>query len=93
MMDTAMKIEIDNLKCGGCEATILKGLNAIQGVSQVKVDHAHQRVEVNAPEDLRGKITDALQRMGYPERGSLSGLSAGLANAKSFVSCAIGRAA
>jgi hypothetical protein len=29
--------------------------------------------------------------MGYPERGTLHGLSAGVANAKSFVSCAIGR--
>jgi copper chaperone len=92
-MDTAMKIEIDNLKCGGCEATILKGLKSIQGVSQVKVDHANQSVEVQAPESLRDTIADQLQRMGYPERGSLSGLSAGLANAKSYVSCAIGRVA
>jgi len=29
--------------------------------------------------------------MGYPEHGSVTGLDAGLANAKSFVSCAIGR--
>jgi hypothetical protein len=29
--------------------------------------------------------------MGYPEHGSVSGLEAGLTNAKSFVSCAIGR--
>jgi copper chaperone len=32
-----------------------------------------------------------LKSMGYPEHGSISGLDAGLANAKSFVSCAIGR--
>jgi copper chaperone len=32
-----------------------------------------------------------LKSMGYPEQGSVSGLNAGLANAKSFVSCAIGR--
>jgi len=32
-----------------------------------------------------------LKSMGYPEQGSVSGLDAGLANAKSFGSCAIGR--
>jgi copper chaperone len=32
-----------------------------------------------------------LKSMGYPEYGSVTGLDAGLANAKSFVSCAIGR--
>jgi len=50
-------IEIENLKCGGCANTIVKGLAA----------------------------------MGYPERGSVTGLTAGIATAKSFVSCAIGR--
>ena len=29
--------------------------------------------------------------MGYPEKGSMAGLAAGITNAKSFVSCAIGR--
>jgi hypothetical protein len=29
--------------------------------------------------------------MGYPEKGSVAGLDKGIATAKSFVSCAIGR--
>jgi copper chaperone len=29
--------------------------------------------------------------MGYPEKGSVNGLGAAVAGAKSFVSCAIGR--
>ena len=49
-MSNRLQIEIENLKCGGCE-----------------------------------------RAMGYPEKGSVSGLTAGLVNAKSFVSCAIGR--
>jgi hypothetical protein len=32
-----------------------------------------------------------LRSMGYPEKDSLSGIDAGLATAKSLVSCAIGR--
>lgn len=90
-MSATMKIEIDNLKCGGCEASILKGLKAINGVNQVTVNHSTQMVEVDAPLSLRDKIAAQLRHMGYPEKGSMSGLSAGLANAKSYVSCAIGR--
>jgi len=37
------------------------------------------------------ELLSKLKSMGYPEQGSVSGLDAGLANAKSFVSCAIGR--
>ena len=92
-MSQTMKIEIDNLKCGGCEATILKGLKSIDGVSQVKVDHAAHSVELKAPASLRGAVIEQLRHMGYPETGTISGIKAGLANAKSYVSCAIGRVA
>ncbi len=37
-MTQVMQIEIDNLKCGGCEKTILKGLNALGTISDVSVD-------------------------------------------------------
>lgn len=92
-MNATMHIAIDNLKCGGCEASILKGLKSMDGVSKVAVNHANQTVEVDAPASLRGKITEQLRHMGYPEQGSISGISAGLANAKSYVSCAVGRLA
>lgn len=90
-MSKSMEIKIDNLKCGGCEASILKGLKSIIGVSEVSVNHDAQTVQVNAPVSLRQTILDKLRDMGYPEQGSVSGLTAGLANAKSYVSCAIGR--
>ncbi len=92
-MTATMQIEIDNLKCGGCEASILKGLKAIDGVKKVSVNRPTDTVEVEAPATLRGKIAEQLRHMGYPEKGSISGISAGLANAKSYVSCAIGRVA
>jgi len=40
---------------------------------------------------IREAVAIKLKSMGYPEKGSLKGLDAGLANAKSYVSCAIGR--
>jgi len=86
-----MHFEIDNLKCGGCEKTILKGLNALDGVADVSVDHELQMVSLNAEPAMRQAILDKLQDMGYPEKGSIEGFEAGVSNIKSYVSCAIGK--
>jgi copper chaperone len=51
----------------------------------------YKKVSVMADDSLREAIAAKLKSMGYPEYGSVSGLDAGLANTKSFVSCAIGR--
>jgi len=86
-----MHFEIDNLKCGGCEKTILKGLNALDGVADVSVDHELQMVSLQAEPAMRAAIVDKLQEMGYPEKGSIEGFEAGVSNIKSYVSCAIGK--
>jgi copper chaperone len=88
---TAMHIEIENLKCGGCARSIVKGLAEVPGVSDVEVDHVLQQVRFSGDPAIRARVADKLRAMGYPEKGSLHGLQAGVANAKSFVSCAIGR--
>jgi copper chaperone len=90
---TRMQIEIDNLKCGGCARSIQKGLAELPGVSDVEVDRDLQLVRFNGTQEMREQVADKLRAMGYPEKGSLHGLQAGVANAKSFVSCAIGRMA
>ena len=92
-MKTTMQIEIDNLKCGGCERSILKGLGAIEEISDIVVNREEQSVQFSGNESVRQEVAAKLRSMGYPEKGSLRGLDAGLANAKSFVSCAIGRVA
>jgi len=86
-----MHFEIDNLKCGGCEKTILKGLNALDGVTDVSVDHELQMVSLHADPAMRAAILNTLQDMGYPEKGSVHGLDAGVSNIKSYVSCTIGK--
>ena len=88
---TQLTIEIENLKCGGCENTIVKGLKAITGVNTVTVDHANKSVVLDADTSLRTQIVNKLLAMGYPEKGTVAGLDKGIATAKSFVSCAIGR--
>jgi len=84
-------IEIENLKCGGCANTIVKGLTALSGVTQVEVDHDQSAVRFMADPQHLAAVKEKLAAMGYPERGSVTGLTAGIATAKSFVSCAIGR--
>ena len=86
-----IQIHVENIKCGGCEKSIVKGLNTIKGLSNIVIDRDQQTVSVMADDSLRDAIAAKLKSMGYPEFGSVSVLDAGLANAKSFVSCAIGR--
>jgi len=86
-----IQVHVENIKCGGCEKFIINGLNSIEGVSNIVIDQEQQMVSVLADESLRDALVSKLKSMGYPEHGSVSGLDAGLANAKSFVSCAIGR--
>jgi copper chaperone len=91
MSDQQIQIHVENIKCGGCEKSIIKGISAIEGITDIQIDRDQQMVSVRADDALRSTLVAKLKAMGYPEQGSVSGLDAGLANAKSFVSCAIGR--
>jgi copper chaperone len=91
MLANQMTVEIENLKCDGCENMFLKGLMSIAGVAGVIVDHAQKAVVFEADTNLRPQIVAKLLGMGYPEKGSVAGLDKGITTAKSFVSCAIGR--
>jgi copper chaperone len=84
-------ISVDNIKCGGCAASIQNGLRKIIGILSVEVDIKGESVLITADHDVRAQAIKALQDMGYPEKGSVDGIQALGAKAKSFVSCAIGR--
>jgi copper chaperone len=85
--------DVENIKCGGCENSIRKGLGGIAGVNvgDVQIDRDQQRITLVANEADRNAIAEKLRSMGYPEQGSVAGLQSGLAQAKSMVSCAIGK--
>jgi copper chaperone len=55
------------------------------------VDVDKQLVSFTGEASVKQAVVDKLRALGYPEKGSVSGLEAGLTNAKSYVSCAIGR--
>jgi copper chaperone len=85
------EVSVENIKCGGCANSIVKGLQELEGIASVAVDVEQGRVTIDADDSLRTAATERLLKLGYPEQGSAVGLKAAKAKAKSFVSCAVGR--
>lgn len=90
-MNTSLTFDVENIKCGGCDNAIRKGLSSILSVSEVQIDREQQRITLLADAAERDAIAEKLRSMGYPELGSVTGFRSGLAQAKSMVSCAIGK--
>lgn len=91
-----IRIQAENIKCGGCANSICKQLSQLDGVETVEVDveNAMVNCQISAglvPEEMELEIAAQLLKMGYPPTGSVEGLKAAGAKAKSFVSCAVGK--
>ena len=85
-------LTVDNIKCGGCANSIQTKLAELDGVSDIQVTIEAGLVDFKAENDAAAaSVKDKLLSMGYPETGSVEGLSAVGAKAKSFVSCAVGK--
>jgi len=85
-------ITIDNLKCGGCAASIRKAIEKFSNVRKVEIDREKENVKIAYEGELsRETIAQTLLSLGYPEKGTVDGLSAIGSNLKSYVSCALGR--
>ena len=87
----SLSIQVENIKCGGCANSIKKGLMDEAGVSTVEIDVENGMVSIDGENLDRDAIAAHLLKMGYPESGSVVGMKAAAAKAKSFVSCAIGK--
>jgi len=85
------EISVENIKCGGCAGTIVKKINAIDGIESTNVEIEAGIVKVNGIDGLHETLLASLLKMGYPETGSIEGMAAAKAKAKSFVSCAVGK--
>ncbi len=48
-----IQVHVENIKCGGCEKSIIKGLTSIEGLSNIVIDRDLQLVKVTADESLR----------------------------------------
>lgn len=79
-------IEVENIKCGGCMNSIKRALMSLSGVSEVSITKETETIRVEG-DVRRDVLTSKLSEIGYPEKGSNTLLH----QAKSFVSCAIGK--
>jgi copper chaperone len=84
-------IAVENIKCGGCARTIENNLNKIPNIQSVVIDVEAGTVAVAGENLQRDELVKTLLSLGYPEKGSVSGISSFKAKATSVVSCAIGR--
>ncbi len=81
-------IEIENLKCGGCAATIKKGLLSLEDVNDIEIDVENSLVKITSEKEDVLAVKEKLSKLGYPPVGDKNTV---LHKAKSFVSCAVGR--
>jgi copper chaperone CopZ len=81
-------IQIENLKCGGCAATIKKGLLSLAKVREVTVNVEKSIVSITSENEPINSIKEKLSKLGYPKVGDKNTI---VHKAKSFVSCAVGR--
>jgi copper chaperone CopZ len=79
------KIEVENIKCGGCMNSIKTALLKIENVTEVEIDKETDTITIDADND-RAVFVNTLSSLGYPEKGHNTLLHKG----KSFVSCAVG---
>lgn len=79
------KIEVENIKCGGCMNSITTALLKIENVIEVTIDKEADTITINSNSD-RAVFIKTLSNLGYPEKGHNTLLHKG----KSFVSCAVG---
>ncbi len=85
-------INVENLKCEGCASTIRRGLMSIESVEAVQVDIGKAIVSIDYFDLSSIEVAkQKLSSLGYPERGSVQGLTKVTSKAKSLVSCAVGR--
>jgi len=80
------KIEVVNIKCGGCVAGI-KSVLTKKGLKNVEIDPSYQLVQFEGDEKIAEAI---LFKMGYPRANTKEAESL-LRKAKSFASCVIGK--
>jgi len=82
-------IQVQNLKCGGCDNTITTKLSDIKNISgiSIAVDKSEVSFDYLNDEDLENVI-EKLKALGYPSIDDANSLGS---KAKSFVSCATGK--
>jgi copper chaperone len=66
-MSESVSLEVTGMKCGGCETTVKKKLNAIDGVVSVEAMNKENKVDVEFDSDKTGveAISAAITEAGF----------------------------
>lgn len=84
--------EVLNVKCEGCANTLIKSLADDFGEVSVDLQSQPRKITLNIESDQHEKLKLKLRSLGYPlSTDELNTLQSFTTNAKSFVSCAIGK--
>lgn len=81
-----MKLLVNNIKCGGCAKTIENQLNNIANIQNVEVNVEEGSVSFTGADE--SKVKAKLKSLGYPLADDKNSM---IDQAKSYVSCAVGR--
>ena len=81
------EIFVENIKCGGCMTSIKQALEKIKGIEKVEIDNEEEKISLTGDHYQLNEVIDSLNSMGYPQKGDNTLFK----QAKSYVSCAIGK--
>ena len=84
--------EVLNVKCGGCANTLTSSLEKEFGLIEVDLEVEPRVITLDIEEENIPQLRVELKRLGYPMSDEdLTKFDAFSTNAKSYVSCAIGK--
>ncbi len=87
------KYEVLNVKCGGCAGTLKSKLQDEFGNVDVDLEAMPRVITIHKDDIDEDRLREALKALGYPMADEDMNFIEGVgAKAKSFVSCAIGKA-
>jgi len=84
--------QVENVKCGGCAATLKSKLLEEFGEVEVDLETIPREITLLVEEAKIDTLRAALRSLGYPMSDEkLNLFETGTTKAKSFVSCAVGK--
>jgi len=81
------EIFVENIKCGGCMTSIKNALEKIKGIIKVDINKDEEKISLTGDHYQLNEVIESLNSMGYPQKGENSLFK----QAKSYVSCAVGK--
>ena len=81
------EIFVENIKCNGCMTSIKSAIMKFAGVKSVEINLDEEKITIGGKGVNKEAILKKLTSLGYPEKGHNTILN----QAKSYVSCAIGK--